>query len=126
MQPGGYLHKDPEEYDGVDPIELSTFRLMVNGLSTYFVMKFKFGKSFTDIPKEHYLNMFVRSTTGIFGHLLMVITIQWLPITIFTVLNNLLPFFASVASYFILNEVIDRTEIVGMIICFFGVLILIQ
>jgi drug/metabolite transporter (DMT)-like permease len=99
---------------------------MVNGLSTYFVMKYKYGKSFSDIPKEHYFNMFVRSTTGVFGHLLMVITIQWLPITIFTILNNLCPFFASVASYFILNEFLDRTEIIGMIISFLGVLILIQ
>ena len=75
MQPGGVHNEDPETYDGVDPIELSTFRLMVNGLSTYFVMKFKYNKSFTDIPREHWTNMLIRSTTGIFGHLCMVITI---------------------------------------------------
>ena len=37
MRPGGLAEVDPE-YEGIDPLELSTFKVVINGIISFIVM----------------------------------------------------------------------------------------
>jgi drug/metabolite transporter (DMT)-like permease len=111
---------------GVDPIELSLYRMIINSFFTFIAMHFKFNKKATDVPRKYWKDLYIRSLTGLTAFTCMVLSTKWLPITILTLLHALLPFFASVNSYLILGEVLEKIEFLGMIISFCGVVILVN
>jgi drug/metabolite transporter (DMT)-like permease len=102
MKPGGIDNRDPETYAGVDPFELSCFRTIFNCCTTFFVMTFLYKRKANDVPKNMYLTLLIRSLAGFIGFVSMTISVQWLPISIFTTVFNTMPFFISILSYFVL------------------------
>jgi drug/metabolite transporter (DMT)-like permease len=124
MRPGGLTGTTKE---GVDPLEMSCFRSMFNCITIYLLMKFKYEKSvILEVPKELYKPMVIRSLAGTTAFISMTYGVSYLPITIFETLFYTMPFFISIMSYYILKEQFSKVEHGAMVLCFIGVVILLQ
>ena len=119
--------RDAEKgYNGIDPFEMSYFRTIFNCTTTFFVMKFKYGKNCTEVPKKLYFYLFLRSMFGMAGFVALTFSIAYLPISIFNTILNTGPFYVSILSYYILGEVLKKREFGGMVICFLAVCLLVN
>lgn len=52
MRPGGLHGRDPDHYNGVDPLEMSFLRILFNACSSFCILTFKFNKKITDFPRH--------------------------------------------------------------------------
>ena len=104
IRPGGLEQINIDNYNGIDPFEMSCFRTLFNCTSTFFIMTFKYGRKCTDVPKHLYGYLLLRSVFGMLGFIALTFSIAYLPISIFNTLLNTTPFFTSIVSYYILGE----------------------
>jgi drug/metabolite transporter (DMT)-like permease len=126
MRPGGLSGENYETYDGVDPFEMSCFRTIFNCCVTYIVMTFRYKKSMFEVPRRLYATLMCRSQAGMLGFIAMTYAISYLPVSIFNTLLNTCPFFISILSYFVLNEKLQKIELLAMMISFIGVITLVN
>ena len=52
--------------------------------------------------------------------------VSYLPISIFQIITNTMPFWVSIVSFFVLKEKLLPRELVGLVIAFIGVLIIVS
>ena len=126
MKPGGLHNVNADTYNGVDPLEMSCFRSMFNCITIWILMKCKFRRCITEVPKKLWPALLSRSLAGTTAFIGMTFALSFLPIAIFQTLFYTMPFFISILSYFILKEPFNKKEILAMIICFSGVILLIN
>ena len=50
IRPGGYNGRNPDTFNGVDPIEMSCFRTIFNCFIMFNIMHFKYDKSIYEFP----------------------------------------------------------------------------
>ena len=89
-------------------------------------MKFKYGRKCTEVPKNLYFYLFLRSMFGMAGFIALTFSIAYLPISIFNTILNTGPFWVSILSYYILGETLLKREFAGMMVCFLAVMVLIN
>ena len=104
MRPGGLHNRNPDHYNGVDPLEMSFLRITFNACTTFLILKFKYKKSILEFPVHLRKTIITRSMCGLFGFVFMTYGVSYLPATIFYMIQNTSVFFVSILSYFILNE----------------------
>jgi len=107
--------------EGVSNLDFAIFRALV-GLFCISLYNWYLGsKPWEEIPRRHYAKMFARSLGGTWGFILYTYIITILPLTLTTVVFQTNPFWMSVLGICFLGERIMKVEIIGIVLCFGGV-----
>ena len=82
-----------------------------------------------EVPRRLWCTLMCRSLAVLarmLGFITMTYAISYFPVSIFNLLSNTCAFFISILKYFILNEKLQKVELISMLIYFSGVLILVN
>ena len=108
----------------VDPMDLSILRTgflcVISGLLSELLNK----KQWTEIEAGMFKFVIVRSVAGAIGYGSLVYSIVNLPMMVGVIIINTNPFFCAFLAYFYLKESVTKHEIICMIGCFVGIIIL--
>ena len=75
--------------------------------------------------KEVFKKLMFRSVFGYTTWTAMYFSVKYLPLGLIQTVQNLVPFLTLILSYILLKETLKRLEILNMIVCFVGVLIVV-
>ena len=106
---------------GVGVFEL--FRASIN-LITAFGTVAATGSNVQDVAGKDWNNIVLRSVLGITAFVFFVIGLKLIPLFLVTIVVNTLMFWTSIVQYLMVGERLTWFELVGMIGCFAGVVIL--
>ena len=108
---------------GVDVIDLCFIRTAINFLTCLVTVSVS-NQNVFDVPVEKRLPVLIRCVAGLGAFTCMVYSVQLLPIFMSNVIVNTAPFWTAIISYWLLGDQLTRTELVCMIGCFSGVVIM--
>ena len=126
IRPGGGLMQVKPYYNGVDPFEMSFFRTIFNFTFTFLLTKLWYKRNFTDIPKDLYPSLFIRSFFGMTSFVTLTFSTAYLPLSISVTIANTSSFFILILSYFLLREKLRFREFLCMVLGFCGMAILLH
>ena len=109
---------------GINVIDLCLFRMTFNFAFAIAAVA-KAGKHIIhDVPKQHRFALFVRTLFGLCAIICLIYAVKLLPMFIVSIVSNTMPFWASLLGYLILSESVAKVDIICMIGCFAGVVLI--
>ena len=108
--------------EGVSNLDFAVFRTLVGLFCISLYNWYKQTKPWSILSRQHYCKMLFRSFLGIWGFILYTYIITILPLTLTTVVFQTNPFWMSLLGICFLKERVLCLEIIGMFVCFGGVL----
>ena len=109
---------------GVDFLDLAFSRMAMNFVSACFFVYFCNQNVFKSVPTEFYGALGYRSVMMLVGQTLNCFAIQLLPISMMTIVQNTQAFWTVLLGFMINNEKFLRIEMVGILACFCGVIMM--
>ena len=109
---------------GVDFMDLAFSRMAMNFVSACFFVYFFNQNVFKSVPAEFYGALGYRSVMMLMGQTLNCFAIQLLPISMMTIVQNTQAFWTVLLGFMINNEKFLRIEMVGILACFGGVIMM--
>mmetsp|Transcript_34875 Transcript_34875/g.53541 ORF Transcript_34875/g.53541 Transcript_34875/m.53541 type:complete len:132 (+) Transcript_34875:54-449(+) len=107
----------------VDPLDICLFRSVFLTIGGFLQTKVV-GHDISNVPKELRKILLIRCIAGTFSFALISVATQFIPLSISIILANTTPFWTAILGFVILHEEIASVDIVCMIGCFLGVIIL--
>ena len=109
---------------GVNVIDLCLMRTFVNFMIAIFTMIVAKKRPLGDLPSDCRFLLFVRSVAGLIGFTTLVIGVFYIPISIAAIIFGMTPFWTAILGYYINNTDVQKIDIMCMIGCFVGVILL--
>ena len=109
---------------GVDFLDLTFSRIAMNFVSACFFVWFFNQKVFESIPRGFYGPLGYRSVMMLVSQALNCFAIQLLPLSMMTIVQNTQAFWTVLLGYMINNEQFLRVEVIGILACFCGVIMM--
>jgi drug/metabolite transporter (DMT)-like permease len=108
----------------VDPIDLSMIRTTI--LCIYAIIKIShLGLSYTDQVKPELTFMLAsRCLIGTMAYTAMILCLKHIPISMMSILLNTSPFWTALLGYLIANDPILKSQMICMVGCFIGIIVL--
>jgi drug/metabolite transporter (DMT)-like permease len=111
---------------GIGALELCLFRNFINFILSAITVRY-YGKNVVgDVPRELRILVFVRSIAGLFSFTCMILSLQYLPIFISQIVFNTAPFWTAVLGFLILGTKVSSYDLMCMVGCFSGVIMLVS
>jgi drug/metabolite transporter (DMT)-like permease len=108
---------------GCDVIDLCFIRTTINFVIALFVV-IGTKQDVIDIPKEHRSLLALRCIVGLIGFTCNVYTVSLIPLFLTSIIFNTSPFWTSIMQYCTAGVSISYSEMIGMLGCFGGVIVL--
>ena len=109
---------------GLHPVDICfyrTFCLFLLAAVTAFIKK---KHVLNEVKKGQRMIVLIRSIVGLIGFTSLLLGLQHLPIYVTTILMNTAPFWVTILSYFILKSKVTTKDLLLIVGCFSGVVIL--
>ena len=110
--------------NGVNSVDVCLIRTFVNFLVSVYTVTHNKKHVFDDVKPEFRSTLLLRSILGVIGFTLMVFATKYLPIFIVTIIFNTSPFWTAIFAFLILSAPIHRKDLLLMIGCFIGVVMI--
>lgn len=104
---------------------VSDFAFMRGFMGLLFItpLMYYYGEGFfSSVPREFRRTMFLRSCLGSVSIFFYNFSFYYLPLSQIVVIKNIYPFVASFFGYLINGEKVEKMEIVGLLVCFTGII----
>lgn len=75
---------------------------------------------------QAFKDLYVRSSVGFIGNTLMIVTTSMLPLSILNIITSTNAFWAAVLGYYIVGDVLNRKEILAMMLGFIGIYLIVR
>lgn len=108
---------------GVNVFDLCFIRTFIN-LCTSTMTCFCFGKGHFDFTSEQAPPLVIRSFLGLVTYTTLLVGVMLMPIFLANIILNTAPFWTALLAYCILGEGVKTMEIICMVGCFVGVIVL--
>ena len=109
---------------GVKVMDLALARIGLNFVSACLFVYFCNQHIYKAIPGRYYCTLTYRSLMLLVGQVLNVFSISILPLSLLTILQNTQAFWTALMGYLINRETFLRIEIIGILACFVGVILI--
>ena len=73
------------------------------------------------LTKPDFTNIYIRSFFGLISITLVILTSDYIPLAVLTIIQKSSAFWASILGFFIIGDKLHRVEIIGVFLGFFGI-----
>ena len=108
----------------IDVIDLCFIRTFINFLIACGTVTYSGQHLIHGVPKEMRHVLFIRCMIGVVGFTCLVYGLKLVPIFISSIILQTMPFWTSIMGYFLNKEVVTKSEVICMVGCFAGVLVI--
>jgi len=109
---------------GVRVGEFTLFRNIANFIFVCFLAKFQNTPLVTAFPHDKKYTLLLRSIFGTAGFALYIYNLALIPMWLLLIIFQTNPFWSSVLAHFFTKDKVTVYEIIGMFICFAGVIMI--
>ena len=117
------LLKDLQNNEGVTAPEIGLFRSLIITISAFVAVKVSKEKYCANMEKKDWLPLILRCIAGTISFFTNSLAVKNIPLTLFQIIYNTLPFMIAIIVFIWLCERISKFEFAAMCFCFGGIIL---